>query len=60
MSHHHIYGLVETITTTQNKRNTRTGVNTSVVEEFAETRVDREVSRSYVIFKKNTLYWNGP
>ena len=70
MSHHHIYGLVETITTTQNKRNTRTGVNTSVVEEFAETRVDREVSRSLSLrmrskditvtgehFKPNTRYY---
>jgi hypothetical protein len=70
MSHHHIFGLVETITTTQNKRNTRTGVNTSVVEEFVDTYVDRVVSTNVVQrmrakditvtgenFKPNTQYY---
>jgi len=70
MSHHHIFGLVETITTTQNKRNTRTGVNTSVVEEFVDTYADRVVSTNVVQrmrakditvtgenFKPNTQYY---
>jgi hypothetical protein len=69
-NHDHLYGVVETTTTTQNKRNTRTGVHTSVVEEFAEQRADRVVStnisqriRSKDItvtgenFKPNTRYY---
>ena len=70
MSNHHVYGLVETTTTTQNKRTTRTGVHTSVVDEFAESRADRVVSTNIAQrmrakditvtgenFKPNTRYY---
>ena len=49
MSHNRMHrAITETINTSTTSRDVRSGVTTSVVEEFAETKVDREVSHSYL------------
>ena len=45
MAHHRMHtAVIETINTSTTSRDVRTGVTTSVVEEFTETRADRLVS----------------
>ena len=71
MAHHRMHtAVIETINTSTTSRDVRTGVTTSVVEEFTETRADRLVStniaqtmraRDITVtganFKPNTRYY---